>query len=497
MRLFKRLIQIFGVLLLIISGTLAITRRADAKSQFILFTRNNSFSDHDIYRVRFGGGPTEQLTAFPGQENLMWDFEQGWFYFVRPKVGSEGAATLYRMRFNGHHAEPIFSQAESIDMMNIENDWLYIERYSNNISRITRQRLDGTEKQLLAPPAQNYQILSYAEDYQNFTYWSDDAGGDIYWGTLDGSTIRHITHHGNVARNPIFKINGWLYYHTEVEIEGERNLRTFYRIPFEGGSPELLDENVSSILNIEYPVPMGADRRLIYGKHLPNKPLTTEVYLLDTATLEKRYLTTVEGNLAVQHWLEGGEWIYYTVQLTQYSARATPLYRLNLTTGEIQLVLDKDAAFSIISIPDYEWLFVSVFNYDPSTIDFYRIRPDGSEAALLVHDIHSGPIFVNQSDPNNIIYSSTQGGSLELYWMDLTTFETTKLTTGGPSGQFNYSTIIIAPPINLKWRQGAWLGLLGIGLLILPATTQWWLRLIARQKNSTFNPQLSGQLKAS
>lgn len=478
MRLFKRCVQLFGVILLVISGALALARRAEAQPQFVLFTRTNTPTLEDIYRVRYDSSAIKQLTAFPGQEDLMWEVEDGWFYFVRAKVGLNGEYTLYRMRLNGQHPEVVLRTPERLYLLGIDNGWLYTQSGLDYPPNIIRQRLDGSARQVIAPPTENYVVIAYGENNESFTYWSDDAGGgDIYWATMDGSTIRQITYQGNVAQYPTAIVNGWLYYHTEVEFEGEP-LRSFYRIPTEGGTPEFIDENVSPLWSVDY---SGDEARLLYSTYRSADPLVTEAHLLNLTTLEKQHLIRLDGEAYIHHWLAGGEWVYYTLQTSDQMITPGPLARLNLQTGESQIIVDAYADFYVMPSPDPNWLVVASIYPERQYTDLYRIRPDGSEPTLMATNIRSSLNFTNRETPDAVIYAAMQNGTLELYNLDLTIFRATKLTTGGNSSQFDYANVTVPPPVEMRWGNPLWLGILGAALLVLPALNQWRVRAIRKQ----------------
>ncbi|KAB2861716.1 MAG: DUF5050 domain-containing protein, partial [Anaerolineae bacterium] len=438
---------LFGCLTLVVVGMLAYARRDDPADWVIFSVQAGNYNSGkvDIYRVLADGTHTEKLiSSFDGYPNLWWmPSSPGWLTLYNSDLGGQRLQLIHLMGYTKliiREPSTNWPTVHSYDRqhqrvyMTISDDW------ANNRTIWAMDLRTGERTPYELPLKLNN--IRYQLGDEGFVYWSDYASaGDLYSVRFANlPQVTPLTTGGKVLQSGLFvPSDDWLYYYAD---DGNPDSYVhLYRIREDGSDRTLVAERV-----------LIRDDALSFGSE------GTETIYFWSGDSENPHLVQAkpDGSEAIDlpitpfagwgmGWSPDKQWFYYIEEITDPNAGSpsssdpfagTPiavnLRRINMQTGEDQLVWEGGRPYTLTWSTDGQTLLVvtdaeSGYSYQK----LYRMRPDGSETAVLVDNLRSSSL--TQLADSDLVVLGTWGtvGS-ELHTLDLRTLEIRRLHEDAP-----------------------------------------------------------------
>lgn len=277
--------------LLLLSGSLTILRRAEAKTEWIAFIGNQN-GDIGIYRMQPDGSDLVKIATPDGwSESLQWSPQGGWLIF---QTNSRNGQAIYRVHVTGGGLRQLTDAAEygTEPAWSPDGEWIAYSASENGRFAIMLMRPNGADKHslidygnyiphsLMWSPQGDWLAYEYYEfimrvsrdgkinervrhtnSYQSMPYWSPNSQSMIYVSTETGHAQLYRTDFGPGIPKRLTTTDDWISWPSwspqgqwiafvavpgegggEVQQINRRAYRNLYRVPAAGGDIEALTE---------------------------------------------------------------------------------------------------------------------------------------------------------------------------------------------------------------------------------------------------------------
>lgn len=484
-RVTSHFVILSGCLLLLIVGMLAYARR-DEPSDWVIFSvqaGNYNSGKVDIYRVLADGTHTQKFISDADDGAFFWwmPTNPGWLVGYDAGFDERRLQLIHLLghtRLNIHEKSPKWPSVYYYDRQHqlvylaiTEEDWANDQTlwvFNLNTGERTPYELP------LKLGGMRYELAG-----GGYIFWSDHASaGDLYSVRFaNPPEVTRLTTGGKVlAVGADAYSDGWFYYF--VDDENNDPYVLLYRMREDGTDAAMVAEHV---LIQEDALSFGGDTtdRIYYWSGDSENPHLVEAKL-DGSEANDLPITPFAG--WGMGWSPDKQWFYYIEEITDPNADSpsssdpfagTPiainLRRVNRQTGEDQLVWEGGRPYTLTWSADGQTLLVvadaeSGYSYQK----LYRMRPDGSETAVLVDNLRSSSL-TQLADVDLVVLGTWGQVGSELHILDLKTLEIRRLHEDAPP-QLMRQILTTLPMPEFDWQAG-WLVSMGLVLVGVGVTS--------------------------
>lgn len=480
-RVISHIALLSGSLLLLIVGMLTYARRDDPPDWIIFSVQAGNYNSGnvDIYRVLADGTHTEKFVSSIDQNSSFWQIlpNPGWLVLHDSSLGGPQLRLIHLMGYT----KLVFDEASS-------TLWPSIYHYDRQRQRVymtlTNDPFDNRTLWVVdletaertsyeLPLRLNY--IRYQLANEGYVYWSNHAsGGDLYLVRFaDLPKITRLTTVGTVASDvPFVTDSGWLYYyalHNSLD-----HYVDLFRMRENGTDVQLVSQQalyLPQLLNFNSGTLDRLDR-IYYWSGDPQQPHLVQAKPDGSEAID---LPTTPFAGWGMGWSPDREWFYYAEEVRNPDSSSFTygnLRRVNLHTGEDQLVWDGGRPYTLTWSTDGQTLLLMAQNANGySYQELYQMRPDGSEATLLVDNLRSSSL-TQLADVDLVVLGTWGEVGSELHILDLKTLEIRRLHEDAPP-QLMRQVLATLPMPEFDWQAG-WL--IGLGVLMVgvgAVSTRW------------------------
>lgn len=464
-RVISRVALLSGSLLLLIVGMLAYARRDDP-ADWIIFSVNQRYkNDFDIYRVLSDGTHTQRFAftsyEYPSMSRLSND-SRGWLMIYDRDGGQDRLRILHILGYQDlvigyespspslHH----YDHDHQIAYLTITDDWF------NNRTLWLWDLKTGQRTSYELPFTLN-ELRAWL-DGGGFILWSDHASaGDLYNVSFTNPPkVKRLTTHGKVLIDQISTSSeGWFYYLVD---DGDPDpYNHLYRIRTDGSQEEMVAESALNPPNaIQF---WDGDPNIIYywaganeNPHLVQaRPDGTEAVDLP--------IPVIYG--FVRGWSSDYQWMYYSgssPDIVGPQFEGGNLRRINMATGEGQMVWEPSNLQQMVWSADNTWLILLTTDQQSGYSSLYKTRPDGSDATRLADNLR-GMYLEIMVEADAVAYTTWGEIGKELHILDLQTLEIHPLHDDAPPRRMRQLLATLPMP-EFDWQAG-WLVSMGLILV--------------------------------
>lgn len=457
---------LFGCLTLVVVGMLTYARR-DAPPDWIIFSINQRYNnDFDIYRVLSDGTHTKRFAftsdEHPSMSRLSND-STGWLMLYDRYRGQERLRFLHLlgyqevMNYESSVSSMLHYDRESqIIYLSITDDWL------NNRTLWVWDLKKGYHLPYELP----FKLgeLRAWLDGEGLILWSDHASaGDLYSVSFTNPPkVKRLTTHGKVLIDPISTASeGWLYY---LVGDGDPDpYNHLYRIRTDGTDEELVAEQVLNPVNAIF-FGSGDPTIIYYWAGANENPHLVQARPDGTEAVDLP-IPVIYG--WGRGWSSDYQWMYYSESspdMVGPQFLGGNLRRINMKTGESQMVWELSNLQQMVWSADRTWLILLTTDQQSGYSSLYKTRPDGSDVTLLADNLR-GMYLEIMVGVKAVAYTTWGEVGKELHILDLQTLEIRPLHDDAPPGRMRQLLTTLPMP-EFDWQAG-WL--VGIGAVLAGA----------------------------
>lgn len=466
-----RLLIFCGLMLLGLSGPIALARRADAPPDWMLYTTVNG-RQKTLYRALTDGTHNEIVGEFLPSSNVYT------YATLRPgllMIESEG---VYRERvvewrhINGKRLHPVITGPGhmAISHYSTTGDWValpleygaqpeYWQIYFSPRAQMSSHRTR------IHPPTPTAELWRFMDD-DRLVWWlpanpasltiNTAEPGDLVVANKNGEILYRLTSTKRVYyQRPYLWQTDWLYFYQASDAG-----RDLYRIAQDGSAPpQLVTSDIFSTFIIMSSGQTPLDDWIYWRGGDLAEP---QAFRARPDGTERTALANFPSNSTLT--FQAGpdaNWVYYVTIAGSSGTSGGDLWRFHLITHTRDLVATNVAYTPpLVWSPDKQWLIYPEVGAGGNLVTFTRVRPDGSDDEEIAE--RAADRIFQLEEGRALLYLSVRDGSYAFYRLDLQTFTERRL----PLEISSYPTLlsIVHFPAQ-KWGMG-WLPLLLGGLLI-------------------------------